>query len=257
MRTKKIIPCLDIYNGKVVKGINFAGLREVGNPLEYALKYACQGADEIAFLNISANEENKQKMVELIEKVSKHTAVPIIVGGGIESLEDISALFNAGASKASINSGAFKRPKLISDAVARYGSERIVIAIDGKRNQTEGYDVMISGGKVSTEVNLIEWAVKVESLGAGEILLTSMDADGVKTGFDIEMLKKVCDHVKIPVIASGGCGEIGHFVEVFNKTSCESALAASIFHYDGVKIGIVKEALMGNGIRVSLKEKRV
>ncbi|GAB1475283.1 imidazole glycerol phosphate synthase subunit HisF [Bacillota bacterium] len=250
MREKRIIPCLDIFNGKVVKGINFIGLREVGEPIAYAMEYAKQGADEIVFLNIASSPEGREGMIELVYEAAKRISVPITVGGGIGSTEDIRRILQAGAGKVSINSAAVKRPELIREAAAQFGSRSIIAAVDGKKAGKGRYHVMIEGGKRDTGIDLKEWAKKVELLGAGEILLTSMDNDGVKNGFDISMLNYVCDGVDIPVIASGGCGTVGHFVKVFQDTQCDAALAASIFHYGDLTVDEVKKALAAYGIPV-------
>lgn len=257
MQAKRIIPCLDIYNEKVVKGINFIGLREVGEPIACAMEYAKQGADEIVFLNIASSAEGREWMIKLIKEAAPRISVPITVGGGIGNPEEIRRLLRAGASKVSINSAAVKRPELISQVSGEFGKDRIIIAIDGKKAEKGRYNVMINGGKTDTGINLKDWALKVEALGAGEILLTSMDSDGVKNGFDISMLNCICDAVGIPVIASGGCGTVGHFVKVFRETSCDAALAASIFHYGDLTVKEVKKALMANGIEVNLKGKGV
>ncbi|HZK02656.1 MAG TPA: imidazole glycerol phosphate synthase subunit HisF [Anaerovoracaceae bacterium] len=250
MKAKRIIPCLDICKGKVVKGVNFVGLREVGNPLDYALEYAKQGADEIVFLDIAASAENRADTINLIKEASKEISIPIVAGGGIGSVEDIGLYLQAGASKVTINSAAVKNPQIIREGSSKYGSKKIVVAIDGKKIAKDRYNVMISGGRVDTGIDLMKWAREAENLGAGEILLTSMDADGVKCGFDIDMLKAVCSAVKIPVIASGGCGTVGHFIRVFKETACDAALAASIFHYGDLTVDTVKRILESNDITV-------
>lgn len=254
MKTKRIIPCLDICKGKVVKGINFVGLREVGDPLEYAMEYAKQGADEIVFLDIAATKEGRAKALSLIEEACRKINIPIVAGGGIGSLEDVDLFLKAGASKVSINSAAVKNPELIKEASEKYGRERVVLAVDGKSTGDGGYSVMISGGKVDTGIDLLNWVAQGESLGAGEILLTSMDSDGVKEGFDLNMLNLVCDTIKIPVIASGGCGTVGHFIKLFEETCCDAALAASIFHYGDLSVNTVKRALNNKGIKVNYDE---
>lgn len=247
---KRIIPCLDVRNGKVVKGINFVGFREVGDPVEYAVQYEKQGADEIVFLDITATNEGRGTMLDLVRETAKNVTVPLTVGGGIRDVEDIRRLLGAGADKVSINTAAVKRPELLKEAVAEFGKECIVLAIDGKRADKEQYSVMINGGKTDTGMNLVDWAKQGEALGVGEILLTSMDADGVKNGFDLPMLSAVCNAVDIPVIASGGCGTVGHFVRVFRETGCDAALAASIFHYGDLTVNTVKDALKDSGISV-------
>ncbi len=250
MGKKRIIPCLDIKGGKVVKGINFIGIREIGDPVEYALEYAGQDADEIVFLNIDASKDGKKEMIRLIEETVKIVSVPLIAGGGINCIEDIRELLQAGAKKVSINSAAVNRPELLKEAATVFGKERIVLAIDGKCTGRNQYRVMTGGGKIDSGMELVHWAIEGEALGAGEILLTSMDADGVKSGFDIPMLNAVCNSVKIPVIASGGCGTIGHFVKVFRETECDAALAASIFHYKDLSVNVVKKTLRDCGIPV-------
>lgn len=260
MAVKRIIPCLDISGGKVVKGINFIGLREVGDPLEYALEYSKQGADEIVFLDIAATIDGRDGMLSLIENARKKISLPIIFGGGISSTEDAGLYLRAGAQKISINSAAVKNPQLIRDLAREYDKERLVVAIDGKKtdkNSKNRYTVMISGGRVDTGLDLVKWAREAEKLGAGEILLTSMNADGVKMGFDIEMINAVCKSVSIPVIASGGCGTVGHFVKVFKNTACDAALAASIFHYGDLTVNDVKQALSSKGIKVDFPNKGV
>ncbi|NLT48077.1 MAG: imidazole glycerol phosphate synthase subunit HisF [Clostridiales bacterium] len=255
MGIKRIIPCLDVCNGKVVKGINFIGFREVGDPVECAMDYVKQGADEIVFLDITATNEGRGTIVDLVRETADNISVPLIVGGGVRNVEDIRRLLEAGASKVSINSAAVKRPELLREATEEFGRECIVLAIDGRKTEKDRFNVMINGGMTDTGMDLVDWARKGESLGAGEILLTSMDADGVKNGFDLPMLSAVCNAVSIPVIASGGCGTVGHFVRVFQETGCDAALAASIFHYGDLTVNTVKNALKERGISVKLKEK--
>lgn len=255
MGIKRIIPCLDVCNGKVVKGINFIGFREVGDPVECAMDYVKQGADEIVFLDITATNEGRGTIVDLVRETADNISVPLTVGGGVRDVEDIRRLLEAGASKVSINSAAVKRPELLREATEEFGRECIVLAIDGRKTEKDRFNVMINGGMTDTGMDLVDWARKGESLGAGEILLTSMDADGVKNGFDLPMLSAVCNAVSIPVIASGGCGTVGHFVRVFQETGCDAALAASIFHYGDLTVNTVKNALKERGISVKLKEK--
>lgn len=255
MGTKRIIPCLDVCNGKVVKGIHFVGFREIGDPVEYAMQYEKQGADEIVFLDITATNEGRGTIIDLVRETAKNITVPLTVGGGIRDVEDIKRLLEAGANKVSINSAAVKRPELLREAVTEFGKECIVLAIDGRRTDKEQYSVMINGGKMDTGMDLVSWAREGATLGVGEILLTSMDADGVKNGFDLPMLAAVCKAVSIPVIASGGCGTVGHFVRVFEETGCDAALAASIFHYGDLTVNSVKNALRDRGISVRLNGK--
>ena len=257
MATKRIIPCLDVRKGKVVKGIHFVGIKEVGDPIKYAIEYEKQGADEIVFLDITATLEGRGTMVDLIKKTAENISIPLIVGGGIRSLEDFKTLLDAGAQKISVNSAAVKRPQILSEAASLYGQDTIVLAIDGKKNQNGHYSVYINGGQKDTGLDLIQWAKEGERRGAGEILLTSMDADGTKDGFDLPMLKAVCQAVKIPVIASGGCGTVGHFVRVFEETCADGALAASIFHYRDLTVKQVKEAMQNRGISVKMMKEKV
>ncbi len=243
MLTKRIIPCLDIKDGHTVKGINFENLKLAGDPVELAKKYSKQGADELVFLDITATNEKRKTIVELVEKVAKNVFIPFTVGGGINSTEDIRAILNAGADKISINSSAVNTPDLINTCVNYFGSQCIVIAIDAKKINGEYY-VHINAGKKNTGIKLSSWAKEVELRGAGEILLTSMDFDGTQKGFDIEMNNLVSNLVKIPVIASGGAGaDSRHFKEVFEKTNVDAALAASIFHYDTLPIDKLKRDL--------------
>ena len=248
MLTKRIIPCLDVKDGQTVKGVNFVNLKFAGDTVELAKKYSSQGADELVFLDITATNEKRKTIVELVDKVAKNVFIPFTVGGGINSIDDIRAILIAGADKVSINSSAYKNPQLISDCANYFGSQCIVVAIDAKYVDNDYY-VFINAGKVNTGVKLIDWAKKVEALGAGEILLTSMDFDGTQKGFDIKMCNLVSNSVSIPTIASGGAGpDYRHFVEVFEKTSVDAALAASIFHYDTLPIPKLKESLLKSDI---------
>ena len=248
MLAKRIIPCLDVKNGQTVKGINFENLRYAGDPAELAKKYSQQGADELVFLDITATNEKRKTIVELVERVAKNVFIPFTVGGGINSVEDIKAILQAGADKVSINSAAVKNPELINECVNYFGSQCIVIAIDAKKIGDK-YKVHINAGKKDTGIDLIDWAKEVEKRGAGEILLTSMDFDGTQKGFDIEMNKLVSKAVKIPTIASGGAGANSeHFRDVFEKTEVDAALAASIFHFDTLPIKTLKADLEKFGI---------
>lgn len=248
MLAKRIIPCLDVKNGQTVKGINFENLRYAGDPVELAKKYSQQGADELVFLDITATNEKRKTIVELVERVAKNVFIPFTVGGGINSVEDIKAILQAGADKVSINSAAVKNPELINECVNYFGSQCIVIAIDAKKIGDK-YKVHINAGKKDTGIDLIDWAKEVEKRGAGEILLTSMDFDGTQKGFDIEMNKLVSKAVKIPTIASGGAGPNSeHFRDVFEKTEVDAALAASIFHFDTLPIKTLKADLEKFGI---------
>lgn len=248
MLAKRIIPCLDIKNGQTVKGINFENLRYAGDPVTLAKKYSDEGADELVFLDITATNEKRKTIVELVDKVARNVFIPFTVGGGINSVEDIRVILGAGADKISINSAAVKNPELISQCVNYFGSQCIVIAIDAKRLDNDYY-VYINAGKKNTGIKLLDWAKQVQELGAGEILLTSMDFDGTQKGFDIEMNKLVVSNVTIPVIASGGAGaSIEHFSDVFKKTNVDAALAASIFHFDTLPVRVLKEGLQKENI---------
>ncbi len=250
MLAKRIIPCLDVRNGKVVKGVNFEGVKDVGDPVELAIQYNKQGADEIVFYDITASHEGRGVMLDVVRETAKQVFVPLCVGGGIATIEDFRDTLRAGADKVSINSQAVKNPKLISDAAEVFGSQCVVIGIDAKRNDKGGYSVFINGGRLDMNLDLGDWVKEIEERGAGEICLNSIDTDGVRGGFDIEMLNFVCDRVKIPVIASGGCGAINHFSEVFEQTASSAALAASLFHFGELTVGEVKEYLKGKNIAV-------
>lgn len=248
MPAKRIIPCLDVKDGKTVKGVNFENLRYAGDCIELAKKYSDSGADELVFLDITATNEKRKTVVELVHRVGKNVFIPFTVGGGISDIEDIKCILKAGADKVSINSAAVKNPDLIKDCANYFGSQCITVAIDAKR--TEGdYYVFINAGKINSGLKLLDWAKQVELNGAGEILLTSMDFDGTQKGFDIDMLNIVSNSVNIPVIASGGAGaDAGHFIDVFNKTNVDAALAASIFHFDTLPVDKLKSELNIAGI---------
>ena len=248
MLTKRIIPCLDVKDGQTVKGVNFENLKYAGDPVELAKKYSLEGADELVFLDITATNEKRKTIVELVERVAKNVFIPFTVGGGINSTEDIRAILNAGADKISLNSAAVKNPELISECVNYFGSQCIVVAIDAKKIDNE-YFVHINAGKKNTGVKLKDWAKEVQRRGAGEILLTSMDFDGTQKGFDIDMNRLVSETVHIPVIASGGAGaDSRHFRDVFEKTNVDAALAASIFHFDTLPVKTLKKELENYGI---------
>lgn len=248
--TKRIIPCLDVKNGKTVKGVNFENLKDVGDPVELAKKYSQSGADELVFLDITATNEKRKTIIELVERVAKEVFIPFTVGGGISSLEDIKAILEAGADKISFNSGMVKNPEIVSKCSKYFGSQCIVAALDAKRIDNDFY-IFINAGKKNTGLKALDWAKEVEKLGAGEILLTSMDFDGTQKGFDIELNELISSSVNIPVVASGGAGaNSGHFIDVFQKTKVEAALAASIFHYDTLPIEKLKKDLKDNGINV-------
>lgn len=247
MIAKRIIPCLDVRDGKVVKGINFVGIKEVGDPVELARKYNKQGADEICFLDITATHEGRKTFADVVARTAKEVFVPLTVGGGISSVEDFRRLLKSGADKVAVNSAAVKTPELISEAATLFGSQCVVSAIDAKM-VGESWHVVVHGGRIDTGIDLLEWVDKVQRLGAGEILLTSMDTDGTKKGFDLNMLNAVCNRVKIPVIASGGAGSLADFAEVFTKTKASAALAASLFHYGELTVPEVKDFLNARGI---------
>ena len=249
MVAKKIIPCLDFKDGKVVKGINFENLREIGSPAELAKEYERQGADEVTFLDISATLESRKTVLDQVTKTKAQIKVPLAVGGGIRTYEDMKDAIEAGADKVSINSAAVNDPELIRRCSEGFGKERLIVAIDVKKTD-DGYKVVTRGGTYNTGLDAVEWAKKVEELGAGEILLTSMDADGVKTGYDIPVTKAVAEAVSIPVTASGGCGSKEHILQVFKETKVASALAASIFHFKECTVSDVKEYLRANGVEV-------
>ena len=250
MLAKRIIPCLDVRDGKVVKGVNFVGIREVGDPVECAIEYDRQGADEICFLDITATHEGRKTMTDVVRKTARHVCVPLTVGGGIRTVEDFREILRAGADKVSVNSAAVKNPQLIADAAKIFGSQCVVVAIDARRSQNGDFHVVVHGGRKDTGLDALEWAKRCQELGAGEILLTSMDTDGCRDGFDLELTQSVCDRVSIPVIASGGCGKLEHFSEVFEKTGADAALAASLFHFRELTVGQVKEHLREKNIPV-------
>lgn len=251
MLAKRIIPCLDMDNGRVVKGVNFVNIKDVGDPVEIADYYNKEGADEVVFLDITATSNRRNTMINVIRKAAEKIFIPLTVGGGIRSIEDFKEILRAGADKISINSAAVRNPELINDAAKRFGSQCVVVAIDAKKREDEsGWNVFVNGGRIDTGIDALKWAEKAQSLGAGEILLTSMDADGTKNGYDIELTKEISDALHIPVIASGGCGKIQDFYEVFNKTDASAALAASLFHYRELTIGDVKNYLSKKGIEV-------
>jgi len=271
MLTKRIIPCLDIKEGRVVKGIKFVGLRDAGDPVEVSKMYDRQGADELVFLDITASFQERKTLIGLVEEIAKNIFMPFTVGGGIRDINDIRDLLNAGADKVSINTAAVKCPDLISDAASKFGSQCIVVAIDAKlvqssesrttpaspagRNhepRTESWQVYINGGRTTTDLDALEWVKQAAELGAGEILLTSMDYDGTKDGYDLDLTQAVVEAVNIPVIASGGAGKLEHFSEVFAKTGADAALAASVFHYGEYSIKQVKEYLREKGVAVRL-----
>jgi len=249
MLKKRIIPCLDIKNGRTVKGVNFLDIRDAGDPVELAKKYTNDGADELVFLDITATEEKRKTLSELVKKVAAEINIPFTVGGGINSLEDAEMVIKSGADKVSLNSSAVKNPQLISEIANQYGSQCVVVAIDTKFLDNE-WRVFVSGGKIPTDLMAVDWAIKVAKLGAGEILLTSMNNDGTKSGFALHITKQISEAVSIPVIASGGAGTKDHFKEVFQKTKASGGLAASIFHYNEIPIPELKSYLKTQNIPI-------
>lgn len=255
MLAKRVIPCLDVCGGRVVKGTNFVNLRDAGDPVEVARRYEREGADELVFLDITASHEERDIIVDVVRKTADVVFMPLTVGGGVRTLDDFRKILNAGADKASINSAAVKTPDLITSAADRFGSQCVVVNIDPKRVVRDGkefWEVFINGGRVGTGLEAVAWAREVESRGAGEIVLTSMDGDGTKAGYDLPILKAVCDAVRIPVVASGGAGEPRHFVEAITEGHASAVLAASVFHYGIYSIAEVKEAMRAAGIPTRL-----
>lgn len=253
MLTKRIIPCLDVNNGRVVKGINFVQLKDAGDPVEVGAAYSRAGADELVFLDITATSDARATVTDMVRKVAEKVFIPFTVGGGIRTVEDMKAILREGADKVSVNSAAIDRPELIREGADKFGSQCIVVAIDArKREDGSGWNVYKAGGRIDTGLDAIEWAKKACELGAGEILLTSMDGDGTKEGYDIELTRKVADAVSIPVIASGGAGNMEHFYEALTKGGADAALAASLFHYKEMEISEVKEYLAEKGVSVRI-----
>lgn len=252
MITKRIIPCLDVKDGRVVKGVNFAGLSDVSSPVDLARYYSDCGADELVFYDITASAEGRALFTDILTEAASQIFIPLTVGGGIRTVEDFQLLLRAGADKISVNSAAVNDPTLIARAAERFGSQCVVLAADAKRRPDGRYEIVVEGGRRFTGLDLIDWMVQAEQLGAGEILLTSMDADGTKTGFDLPMLRSVTEAVHIPVIASGGCGTLEHFAQVFEETDADAALAASLFHFGELTVGQVKEYLHSQHIPVRL-----
>ena len=250
MLAKRIIPCLDVRDGRVVKGVNFVNIRDAGDPVELARFYSDQGADEIVFLDITATHEARKTVADVVERTAEQVFVPLTVGGGIRTLDDFRELLRAGADKISVNSAAVARPELITEAAERFGSQCVVLAVDARSRGDGTWEVVVAGGRKPTGLDLLEWVKKGEALGAGEILLTSMDADGTKAGFDLPMTRAVTEAVGIPVIASGGCGGLSHFAEVFEETGCDAALAASLFHFGELTVPQVKDYLRARNIPV-------
>lgn len=254
MFTKRIIPCLDVNNGRVVKGVNFVDLKDAGDPVKIAKVYDREGADELVFLDITASSDARATVIDMVEKVAENVFIPFTVGGGIRTVEDFRTILRAGADKISINSSAINTPDLISDAAYKFGSQCVVVAIDAKsRTDGSGWNVYKNGGRIDTGLDAVEWAMEAEKRGAGEILLTSMDGDGTKAGYQLDLTRTIAEHVSIPVIASGGAGQLSHFYDALSdKGKADAALAASLFHYKELKIREVKEYLKSRGIPVRL-----
>ena len=251
MFTKRIIPCLDVNDGRVVKGVNFVDLKDAGDPVEIAKAYDKAGADELVFLDITASSDARETVVDMVRKVAECVFIPFTVGGGIRTVDDFRALLREGADKISINSSAINNPQLIRDAADKFGSQCVVVAIDAKRREDgSGWNIYKNGGRIDMGIDAVEWAQKVESLGAGEILLTSMDSDGTKAGYDLELTRKIAESVSIPVIASGGAGKLEHFKEALTEGKADAALAASLFHYKELEICELKDYLADQGISV-------
>ena len=253
MHTKRIIPCLDVNNNRVVKGTNFVNLRDAGDPVEVAKAYNKAGADELVFLDITASSDHRHTVTDLVRRVAEQVFIPFTVGGGIRTVDDFKELLREGADKISINSSAIMNPNLISEAADKFGSQCVVVAIDAKRREDgSGWNIYKNGGRVNMGMDAVEWAMKVDKLGAGEILLTSMDCDGVKQGYDIELTKIIAENVSVPVIASGGAGTMEHFYDALTEGKADAALAASLFHYKELEINDLKHYLDGKGVPVRL-----
>ena len=253
MFTKRIIPCLDVHNGRVVKGVNFVNLRDAGDPVEIAEAYDKAGADELVFLDITASSDARNTVVDMVRKVAEKVFIPFTVGGGIRTVEDFKVLLREGADKISINSSAINTPELISQAADKFGSQCVVVAIDARRREDgRGWNIYKNGGRIDVGIDAVEWAMKVDKLGAGEILLTSMDCDGTKAGYDLELTRTIAENVSIPVIASGGAGTMEHFYDALTEGKADAALAASLFHYKELEIRQVKEYLRDRKVPVRL-----
>lgn len=250
MYAKRIIPCLDVDRGRVVKGTSFVNLRDAGDPVEAAIAYNQQGADELVLLDITASSEGRGTMIEIVREVARHVFIPFTVGGGIRTVDDFQTLLRAGADKVSVNSAAFQNPSLITEAAQKFGSQCVVCAIDAKRRSEGGWTVYLNGGRVDTGKDAVAWAIKAAQLGAGEILLTSMDCDGQKNGYDLYLTRAVSRRVKIPVIASGGAGTMEHFYDAFTEGCADAVLAASLFHFGEITVPELKEYLKGRNIPV-------
>lgn len=253
MFTKRIIPCLDVHNARVVKGVNFVNLRDAGDPVEIAAAYDKAGADEVVFLDITASSDARNTVVDMVRKVAERVFIPFTVGGGIRTVEDFKLLLREGADKISVNSAAIMRPELISEAADKFGSQCVVVAIDARRRPDgSGWNIYRNGGRVDMGIDAVEWAMKADALGAGEILLTSMDADGTRAGYDIKLTRTIAENVSIPVIASGGAGTMEHFYDALTQGKADAVLAASLFHYKEMEITDLKRYLRGRGVSVRL-----
>ena len=253
MFTKRIIPCLDVHNGRVVKGTNFVDLRDAGDPIEVAKAYGLAGADELVFLDITASSDARTIKIDMVRRVAETVFIPFTVGGGIRSVDDFKMILREGADKVAVNTAAILNPNLISEAADKFGSQCVVVAIDAKRREdNSGWNIYKNGGRVDMGIDAVEWAIKANELGAGEILLTSMDCDGTKDGYDVELIKAISEHVSIPVIASGGAGNVEHFYDALTTGKADAALAASLFHYKELEIKQVKEYLREKGVSVRL-----
>lgn len=253
MFTKRIIPCLDVHDGRVVKGVNFVNLRDAGDPVEIAAAYDKAGADEVVFLDITASSDARNTVVDMVRRVAEKVFIPFTVGGGIRTVEDFRAILREGADKVSVNSSAIMRPALISEAADKFGSQCVVVAIDAKRREDgSGWNIYKNGGRIDMKIDAVEWAMQAEKLGAGEILLTSMDCDGTKAGYDLELTRLISENVNIPVIASGGAGTKEHFYEAFTEGKADAALAASLFHFKELEIHDLKRFLSEKGVPMRL-----
>ena len=252
MFTKRIIPCLDVHAGRVVKGVNFVNLRDAGDPVEIAAAYDAAGADELVFLDITASSDARNTVVDMVRRVAEKVFIPFTVGGGIRTVDDFRALLREGADKISVNSAAIMRPELISEAADKFGSQCVVVAIDAKRRPDGGWNIYKNGGRVDMGIDAVEWAMKADKLGAGEILLTSMDCDGTKNGYDLELTRTIAENVSIPVIASGGAGTKEHFYDALTEGKADAVLAASLFHYKELEISDLKGYLQERGVSVRL-----
>ncbi|SCH79773.1 Imidazole glycerol phosphate synthase subunit HisF [uncultured Clostridium sp.] len=252
MFTKRIIPCLDVHVGRVVKGVNFVNLRDAGDPVEIAAAYDAAGADELVFLDITASSDARNTVVDMVRRVAEKVFIPFTVGGGIRTVDDFRALLREGADKISVNSAAIMRPELISEAADKFGSQCVVVAIDAKRRPDGGWNIYKNGGRVDMGIDAVEWAMKADKLGAGEILLTSMDCDGTKNGYDLELTRTIAENVSIPVIASGGAGTKEHFYDALTEGKADAVLAASLFHYKELEISDLKRYLRERGVSVRL-----